>query len=57
MLDVERVAKGHVELFELQWTEHANRWVVEHCRGKCDEVVARDDTSLGEALGGPNSHL
>ena len=57
MLDVERVAKGHVELFELQWTEHANRWVVEHCRGKCDEVVARDDTSLGETLAGTNNNL
>ncbi len=57
MLDVERGAKGHVELFEFLWPEHSNRSFVEHGLGKCDEGVARDDTSLGEALGGPNTNL
>jgi len=57
VLDVERGAKGHVELFEFLWPEHSNRSFVEHGLGKCDEVVARDDTSLGEAFGGPNVNL
>ena len=57
MLDVEHGAKGHVELFEFLWPEHSNRSLVEHRLGKCDEVVARDGTSLGEAFGGPNVNL
>ncbi len=57
MLDVEHGAKGHVELFEFLWPEHSNRSFVEHRLGKCDEGVARDDTSLGEAFGGPNVNL
>ena len=57
MLDVERVAKRHVELYELLWTEHANRSLVEHRCGKCDEVVTRVDTSLGEAFGRPHTDL